>query len=137
MEQKFLKPYQMLLKKSIVDLNSAKVIFISFEEGNIDLDLEVVMFHLQQSAEKIIKAILDYNHIKFPHTHDLKDLVDLLNDNDIVIAKVEKLISLSIYAVEGRYGMIHDDLNDVGKYMAILDEIIHFVSNIIKKETKS
>jgi HEPN domain-containing protein len=126
-EQKYLKQYQILLRKAIVDLNSAKVILASFEKGEIELDLEVVLFHLQQSSEKFIKAVIDFNHIKFPHTHDLKDLVNLLNDNNIIIPEVEKLTALSIFAVEGRYAIIHDDMADADKFIDILDKLSAFV----------
>ena len=74
MGKEFLKQYEILLKKATVDLNTAKVILENFELGEIELDLEVIMFHLQQSSEKLIKSILDYNKIKFPYSHDIKEL---------------------------------------------------------------
>ncbi len=134
MEQKYLKPYQILLKKATVDLNSAKVILASFEQGEIELDLEVVMFHLQQSSEKLIKAVLDFNHIKFPHIHDLKNLVNILNDNNIIISGIDKLIPLTEFAVEGRYAIIHDDLTGADQFIAILDELLAFVKSTIIME---
>ena len=75
---KFLKQYEILFKKAVVDLNSAKVIWISFEQGNIELDIEVIFFHLQQCSEKFIKSLLDFYQIKFPRTHDLQSLINLL-----------------------------------------------------------
>ena len=39
MATKFLKQYEILLKKATVDLNSAKILLASFEEGKIELDL--------------------------------------------------------------------------------------------------
>ena len=38
MGKKFLRQYEIFFKKAVVDLNSAKVIWISFEQGNIELD---------------------------------------------------------------------------------------------------
>jgi len=73
MAEKFLKQYEILFKKAKVDLNTAKLVMDSFEEGEIELDLEIVMFHLQQSVEKFLKTLIDYNKIKFPHTHDIED----------------------------------------------------------------
>ena len=75
---KFLRQYEILFKKAVVDLNSAKVIWISFEQGNIELDIEVIFFHLQQCSEKFIKSLLDFYQIKFPRTHDLQSLINLL-----------------------------------------------------------
>ena len=65
MGKKFLKQYEILFKKATVDFNSAKVILYSFEKGTIELDMEVVFFHLQQSSEKLIKSLLDFHTIKF------------------------------------------------------------------------
>lgn len=50
----FLRQYEILLKKARTDLKVAKNILEDFEKGDEDLDLEVVMFHLQQSVEKLL-----------------------------------------------------------------------------------
>jgi HEPN domain-containing protein len=134
---KFLKQYEILYKKAKVDLTTAKVILKSFENGNTDLELSVIFFHLQQCVEKSIKAFLDFHKIKFPHTHDLKNLINLLEDNNICFIKeIDFIILLTQYAVEGRYAIIHDDLNDVDKYIVILDELIEFVYNKIYSTDK-
>ena len=50
---KFLKQYEILYKKSNVDLNTAKVILQSVEDGNIELDLNVVFFSFTTIYRKI------------------------------------------------------------------------------------
>ena len=127
MGKKFLKQYEIFFKKAIVDLNSAKVILASFEKGDIELDIEVIFFHLQQSAEKLLKTLLDFHQIKFPRTHDLQILVNLLEENEIKLDNSKELLPLSIYAVEGRYAILHDDLEDVDKYIEILEDMINKV----------
>jgi HEPN domain-containing protein len=124
---RFLKQYEILFKKAVVDLNSAKVIWISFEQGNIELDMEVIFFHLQQCSEKFIKSLLDFYQIKFPRTHDLQSLINLLETHNIELNGVEKLLPLSVYAVEGRYAILHDDLDDVDRYIEIVDELLEIV----------
>ena len=124
---KFLRQYEILFKKAVVDLNSAKVIWISFEQGNIELDMEVIFFHLQQCSEKFIKSLLDFYQIKFPRTHDLQSLINLLETHNIELDGVEKLLPLSVYAVEGRYAILHDDLDDVDRYIEIVDELLEIV----------
>jgi HEPN domain-containing protein len=124
---KFLRQYEILFKKAVVDLNSAKVIWISFEQGNIKLDMEVIFFHLQQCSEKFIKSLLDFYQIKFPRTHDLQSLINLLETHNIELNGVEKLLPLSVYAVEGRYAILHDDLDDVDRYIEIVDELLEIV----------
>jgi len=112
---KFLKTYEILYKKAKVDLNASKVMLKSFEDGNIELDLEIIYFHFQQCIEKLIKSYLDYKGIKFPHTHDLKNLIDIMKDNNLLFIKdeyIDYIILLTQYAVEGRYSIIHDDLED-------------------------
>jgi len=133
MEQ-FLKIYQVLYKKAVVDLNSAKVILTSFNEGNIELDLEVICFHLQQCSEKLIKATLDFNKIKYKNTHDLKNLTNLLEKHNICLEKINMLLPLSVYAVDGRYDTIQDDINDIDIYINILDNLTISIKYILTKE---
>jgi HEPN domain-containing protein len=42
-------------------------------------------FHCQQAAEKLLKAFLTHQGIRFRRTHDLKELMDLMVDNGIEI----------------------------------------------------
>ncbi len=130
----FLKTYQILYKKAVVDLNSAKVILDSFNKGDIELDLEVICFHLQQCSEKLIKSVLDINNIKYKNTHDLKNLTNLLEKHSIILEQIERLVPLSIYAVDGRYDTIQDDINDIEVYIVILNDLITSVEHILKEE---
>ncbi len=41
---------------------------------------EIVGFHCQQAAEKLLKALLSEHAIPFPRTHNLRHLLDLLVD---------------------------------------------------------
>lgn len=127
MGKKFLKQYEILFKKALVDFNSAKVILYSFENGTLELDMEVVFFHLQQCSEKLIKTVLDFHQIKFPRTHDLQSLINLLESHKIQLNDIEKLLPLSVYAVEGRYAILHDDLDDSDKYIEMLDKLLELV----------
>jgi len=106
----------------------AKIGLREFENGEIELDLEAIYFHLQQCSEKLIKSVLDYNKIKIIRTHDIKLLIKLLNDNSITtIENIEILVPLSDYAVEGRYSVIHDDLDGVEKFIIFLEDYIEFI----------
>jgi len=130
--EKFLKQYEILFLKAKEDLIAAKYLLDGFNNHNLELNLEIVFFHFQQFIEKLIKAYLDFNKIKFPHTHDLKDLINLLEDNDInFIDNIDSIVLLTQYAVEGRYAIIHDDLDDIDKYIMILDELLEFVKKEI------
>jgi HEPN domain-containing protein len=53
----FISHYQILYNKAKADLSAANILYARFNEGNTELDLEVICFHLQQCAEKLIKNI--------------------------------------------------------------------------------
>lgn len=133
MGKKFLKQYEIFYKKAVIDFNMATIALKEFEKGEIVLDLEAICFHLQQCTEKLIKAVLDFNQIKFSRTHDLSLLIKYLDDNNIdTLPKVKDLIPLSDFAVEGRYSMIVDDLDEVDSYFKILDNLLELAKSELK-----
>ena len=114
--------------KANMDFNSAKYLFEAFKEDKIDIDIETIMFHLQQCAEKLLKALLSNKKIKINKTHDIELLINLSKTNTIKLPTyTDILIPLSEYAVEGRYAIIHDDIDDIDKYIEILEDFINFV----------
>lgn len=131
----FLKQYEILFKKGRTDLKAGKNLLEDFKNGDDELDLETIMFHFQQCAEKLLKSLLAYNKHHYTKTHNIKELVKGIRNNDIVVnLDIEILIPLTYYAVEGRYAVIHDDLEDTDKYIKLLDELLEFVKTIISKE---
>lgn len=115
----------MFLYKATIDLNSAKYLLEAFSGNKVEIDIEKIYFELQQCAEKLLKSILTKNNIIFPKTHDIEQLLELCEQNNIdLLSSIDSLIVLSDYAVEGRYGIIHDDLNNADKYIKILDELL-------------
>ena len=129
---KYLKQYEIFLNKATVDYNLAKYVLDGFNNKNLEVDIEAINFHLQQCTEKLLKCLLDYNSIKFIKVHDIKLLIKILKDNNIKLIKnIEILVPLTDYAIEGRYNIIHDDIDGADKYIEILDEFIVFVKNTI------
>lgn len=117
----------MFLYKAIVDLNSAKYLLNGFNEDNIEIDIDKIYFELQQSAEKTLKSILSKHSITFPKSHDIEQLINLcVNNNISLVDDVERLIELSDYAVEGRYSIIGDDINDSDDFIALIETLIEF-----------
>ena len=128
----YLKQYLVLFKKAHTDLVAAKILLEDFNNGQVDLDLEIVMFHLQQCAEKLLKSILAFNQQHFTKTHSIETLLESCKQNNIIlIDDIEKLVPLSDYAAEGRYAIIHDDLENADDYIVILEELLAFVKNIM------
>lgn len=123
----------MFLYKAIVDLNSARCLLQAYNEDKIEIDIEKIYFELQQSAEKALKAMLTKNAIVFPKTHDIEQLLNICTENNVRILDnaqlLEELIELSDYAVEGRYSILRDDVNNSEKYCQIIEQIVKVALN--------
>ena len=66
--------------------------------------LEIVCFHAQQTAEKIIKCYLVSLGIEPQKTHDLQVLLDACIEIDIIFDNIyEEAVALTNYAVSLRY----------------------------------
>jgi HEPN domain-containing protein len=133
MEQ-FVNQYTILFNKAKTDFNAARLLYTEFLNGHSEIDLEVVFFHLQQSAEKCLKAILSKNLVNFPKVHDLELLVKLVLQakNDLKI-DVDLLTELSDFAVEGRYAIIHDDLENTEAYFDELENLLLKANRILSQ----
>jgi HEPN domain-containing protein len=115
----------MFLYKATIDLNSAKYLLDAFNKDTIEIDIEKIYFELQQSSEKLLKSLLCKANIIFPKSHDIEQLINLCQEHQISLNKdINKLIELSDYAVEGRYSIIHDDINEADMYIKIIEEIM-------------
>lgn len=64
---------------------------------------DVVCFHCQQCAEKYLKALLIYEGIYFPKTHDLRLLMDLIPKHIALNLSPKDVVPLNRYSIEGRY----------------------------------
>ncbi|MCK9373345.1 MAG: HEPN domain-containing protein [Sulfuricurvum sp.] len=129
MATKLLKQHEILFIKAKEDFVAAKYLLDGFNHHGLELNLEIIFFHFQQCAEKLIKTVLDIHNIKFPHTHDLDNLMTLLEENEIFLFDdLEELLPLTDFAVEGRYSIIHDDLNDSDKYITLLNTLMEIVA---------
>ncbi len=124
---------QLFFYKGNIDFNTSKHLLKDFNAGLVEIDLETIYFHLQQSVEKLLKSLLCKYKIRIQKTHDIEDLIDLLKTNNIVIPnEIECFNELTAYAVEGRYSIILDDIEDSEKYITILEAFIVFVKENIK-----
>ena len=116
------------LYKGTVDINVAKHLLALFEQGGVDIDIEVIMFHLQQGSEKLLKSLLSNKKIRVQKTHDLCQLIEMCLSNEIDLPEHTKsLAKLTDYAVEGRYAIIDDDLQDASEYIEVLTKFLDYV----------
>ncbi len=97
-------------------LEYAKLLILKAHDDKIALDVlctnpqvadEIVGFHAQQVIEKAIKSVLSLKSIYYRKSHDLAELIDLLDDNGIQIpSSIERAVDLTPFAVELRYDFL-------------------------------
>ncbi len=128
----YLKQFEIFLQKAKTDFEVSKLLYESLDK-NENVDIESVLFHLQQSCEKSLKAILSFEKIDFPKTHDLELLLAIYEKSDFCFDEnYSILVDLSDYAVEGRYGMILDDIENINDYFEKAEKLLSFVLNHTK-----
>jgi HEPN domain-containing protein len=87
------------LSKADGDLDAARILL--FEDRSF---LNIVGFHCQQAAEKYLKAFLTDRQVDFPKTHNLGELLDLIERVDEPLAdSLRSITILNPYGVETRY----------------------------------
>lgn len=65
---------------------------------------EDLCFNLQQAAEKAAKAVLIFRGVEYPKTHDLRELLSLLDPTGKTLdAQIWRATDLNDYAVSTRY----------------------------------
>ena len=60
-------------------------------------------FHAQQAAEKCLKAWIASLGSRYPHTHDLMALIEILDRAGEDTSDLDSLVELSPFAVQYRY----------------------------------
>ncbi|MDO8588252.1 MAG: HEPN domain-containing protein [Armatimonadota bacterium] len=78
------------------------------EEASFDL----ACFHVQQAAEKAIKAVLLSLGIDFPYTHSIQTLTDLLPEDVRASAELDPAVELNAYAVLTRYPRDREEVDE-------------------------
>lgn len=128
----FLNQYQILFNKAKADLAAANVLYQKLLDGDSYLDQEIICFHLQQCAEKLIKSVLSKNEIYFPKIHDLETLLNLLAENNLDLnANKDILIELNDFAVEGRYAVVQEELENIKDIFITVTDLAVEVQRII------
>lgn len=98
-----------LLRKAAADLAAARALADDPDQAD-----EVVGFHVQQTVEKSVKAVLAWLQIDFPLTHDVNFLVRRLTRNDVLVP--DALLEarwVSMWGVVTRYEDIETILDRV------------------------
>lgn len=80
---------------------------------------ESVGFHVQQAAEKALKAWLALLDERYPLTHNIETLMNLLAEKGADTEAFRGLIDYTPYAVEFRYTGIDPDSNPIERDAAL------------------
>ena len=120
-------------------LNRARSSLQRSKIGAVDpyIFLEDLCYDAQQTAEKSIKAVFILYHIKFPKTHDIGYLLDILDTNNIFIPNdiLEGRI-LTQYAIETRYPGDYEPIteDEYNEALKISSEIFKWADSLINKK---
>lgn len=75
---------------------------------------DIIGFHVQQAIEKLLKVLLAANGIQYRKTHDIRELIDLLEDNGIKVPQtLSDLDEFTPYAIEYRYEDMSYEMEEI------------------------
>jgi|GEM_PF-300936 len=99
-----------------------------FEKLRLDPEVavDILGFHAQQAAEKMLKSTLASQNIDFPFSHRLTDLFDLLKEKGLAVPEdFEELRFLTPFAVAFRYELYEEEEEpfDSGRVAALLAQL--------------
>ncbi len=129
----FKKQFIILLEKAFVDFETAKLVFREIEKGNSKLDIWIVFFHLQQSVEKALKALLSYKNVHILKTHDIGILLFNLEKINVAFPfDTDELKFLSFFAVEERYGAILEKIDEPEKFLFLVEKVLKYIKEVLQ-----
>jgi HEPN domain-containing protein len=95
---------------------------------------EDLCFEAQQAAEKAVKAVLRLSEVDFPKTHDIGELLALLNQSGQKVPReLWKADELSQYAVETRYPGPAEPVtrSEYRKALAVARKVVSWAESMI------
>lgn len=118
----------------LLELASADLKLVEKNLYDREIRPQILLFHLQQAVEKLLKSLLAYHGIKFPKVHDIEMLLELCEKNQISLPEyVDEFIDLTPYAVEFRYGLLIEDMVDVEYYFNMAKNFRGAVEKVLKE----
>ena len=99
------------------------------------ISFESLCFHTQQAVEKALKALLIFDNIEFPRTHNIRILLDLLKSRHIIPDVVDESAVLTDYAVSSRYPGESEPIEEEEyKYaVKIAELVLDWANSIVNK----
>ena len=100
-----------------------------------DVYLEDLCFDAQQAAEKALKGLLIHLEAAFPYTHDVADLITLIEDHDLPVPEsVKDAAILTDYSVATRYPGVGEPVteDEHARAVAIPLRVVEWVEGHVK-----
>ncbi|MCK4598667.1 HEPN domain-containing protein [Candidatus Bipolaricaulota bacterium] len=111
-------------------MNRAKSNLVLARNRLPDVYLEDLCFDAQQAAEKAIKAFSIHLDLCFPYTHDLTDLLTLVEGAGRKVPEdVKRAGILSDYAIESRYPGLAEPVTqeEYERAVSIAEKVVQWV----------
>jgi HEPN domain-containing protein len=108
-------------------------------QGMFDADTfadEIFGFHAQQAVEKALKAWLTVVGVEYPRTHDLEELLGLLEEHaEPILEAFYDLVDLTDFAVQFRYRIFEDAEGRLNRRVMIqqVDNLVVHVERLVQE----
>ena len=122
---------RMLLDAAKRDVDALHVMYRSGEVSD-----EVFGFHVQQAAEKLLKAWIALLGEMYPLTHNIKDLLNLLAGQGAAVEPFASMADYTPYAVEFRYAGVGPDAQPIDREgaLALVEALLELVRRELAEE---
>ncbi|MCQ2085280.1 MAG: HEPN domain-containing protein [archaeon] len=87
----------------------------------------VICFHLQQYAEKMIKARLNEIGIEYPTRHNIMTLLAMFPESNMAEELFEEATALTDYATSSRYNSVVPSVEQMNKAFTQAERIVEAV----------
>ena len=124
------------------DIKCARLMYRAAERDVLTLrsmtagaPVESFGFHVQQAAEKALKAWLALLGETYPLTHSIETLLDLLADRGAAVESFRDLVSYTPYAVEFRYAGVDPEAEPIDREgeIALVEALVEQVRGELLK----
>ena len=105
--------------RMLVDAARRDIEALRVMRGSDGLPDEVYGFHVQQAAEKLLKAWIALLGASYPLTHSIETLLKLLADRGVGTGPFRDLTAYTPYAVEFRYAGVGADAEPIDRAGAL------------------
>ena len=122
---------RMLLSAAERDIDALRIM-----RRSDDIPAEIFGFHVQQGAEKLLKAWIALLGDSYPLTHSIGTLLSLLADRGVRTEPFNDLAAYTPYAVEFRYAGVGPNAKpiDRARALALVEALLEAVGNQLPEE---